>query len=431
MTDSRIGLSLSGGGYRAAAFHLGTLQKLEEMGILSGVSVISTISGGSIAGAAYMVSKDDFKKFEDDTIAKLSSKNLIARAFFTYPASRFTIFFAIFLIVVIYFITHHQPLAVLLTFLAFLFLLYFFQFWIFPVSKAIEKSYAAFFTKRKTLSELPEQPVLVVGSTNLQTARPFVFSKSFMGDSAYTYAETPIRFLVKDFPLARAVMASSCVPAAFSPVIIDREYFEKPELFDTYKPVLADGGVYDNQGIHKIMQSGSFACDIVITSDAGNQLKPEKVLRNSLQIAMRAMNVFMTRIKNVQMITDVYQNHSLANKEVAYLSLGWDADNCIPGFVRNLKSGDVPDAVIARHGLKDEWIQHPEQYEKEIAGKLSENIKYETIVKPDKAELSLARGVGTNLTPLKLPEIRALMKQAAALTEIQIRLYCPSLYSNL
>jgi NTE family protein len=427
MTSSSIGLSLSGGGYRAAAFHLGTLQKLEEMGILSGISVISTISGGSIVGAAYMVSKDDFKKFKEDTIAKLSSKNLIIRAFFTYPASRFTIFLAVVLIAVIYFVAQHQPLAILLTFLAFLFLLYFFQFWIFPVSKAIEKSYAAFFTKHKTLGELPEQPVLVIGSTNLQTARPFVFSKNFMGDSAYTYAETPIRFLGKDFPLARAVMASSCVPAAFSPVIIDRKYFERPELFETYKPVLADGGVYDNQGIHKIMQSGSFACDIVITSDAGNRLKPGKALRNSLQIAMRAMTVFMTRIKNVQMITDVYQNHSLANKELAYLSLGWDADNCIPGFIRNLKSHDIPDAVIARHGLKEEWIQHPEQYEKEIAGKLSENIKYDGIVKPDEAEVALARKVGTNLTPLKPAEIRALMKQAAALTEIQLGLYCPSL----
>jgi NTE family protein len=196
-------------------------------------------------------------------------------------------------------------------------------------------------------------------------------------------------------------MASSCVPAAFSPVTIDKIYFENQDLFEKNKPVLADGGVYDNQGIHKVMQRGSFACDIVITSDAGNRLVTEKNLRNSLAIAMRTMNVFMTRIKNIQMVTDIYQNHSLDNKEVAYLSLGWDAENCIPGFIRNLINGDVPPAVIAHHQLQEEWIKNPKQYEKEITYKLEENIKYRDILMPGKEEVELARKVGTNLTPLK------------------------------
>jgi NTE family protein len=427
MTSSSIGLSLSGGGYRATAFHLGTLKKLNEMGILSRVSVISTISGGSIAGAAYIVSRDDFNKFEEDSIKKLSTKNLITQAFFTYPGSRFTIFFLLFLAALVYFIRHHQHVVVLIIIISFFLLLYYFQFWIFPVSGSIEKLYAKYFTKQERLGDLPESPRLVVGATNLQTARPFVFSKYFMGDSSYAYADIPVRFVARDFPLARAVMASSCVPGAFSPVMIDRKYFEKPELSKENMPILADGGVYDNQGIHKVMQSGSFACDIVITSDAGNRLVPGKKLRNSLEIAMRTMNVFMTRIKNVQMITDIYQNHSLGNKEVAYLSLGWDVENCIPGFIRNLVNNDVPPAVIAHHQLAEEWVKHPKQYEKEITGKLEENIKYNDILKPAKEEVELARKVGTNLTPLKLSAIHALMKQASALTEIQVKLYCPSL----
>ncbi|MBP6024521.1 patatin-like phospholipase family protein, partial [Ferruginibacter sp.] len=49
----RLGLALSGGGYRATAFHLGTLNKLHEMEILQQADVISTISGGSITGAYY------------------------------------------------------------------------------------------------------------------------------------------------------------------------------------------------------------------------------------------------------------------------------------------------------------------------------------------------------------------------------------------
>lgn len=51
--DERIGLALSGGGFRAAAFHLGVLKRLEELRILQRVARISTVSGGSITGALY------------------------------------------------------------------------------------------------------------------------------------------------------------------------------------------------------------------------------------------------------------------------------------------------------------------------------------------------------------------------------------------
>jgi NTE family protein len=50
---SKIGLALSGGGFRAAAFHLGVLKRLEEVGLLPHISVVSTVSGGSITGALY------------------------------------------------------------------------------------------------------------------------------------------------------------------------------------------------------------------------------------------------------------------------------------------------------------------------------------------------------------------------------------------
>ena len=52
---SRIGLCLSGGGFRASFFHLGTLRYLEEAGIMEKVEVVSTVSGGSIIGAYYLV----------------------------------------------------------------------------------------------------------------------------------------------------------------------------------------------------------------------------------------------------------------------------------------------------------------------------------------------------------------------------------------
>ncbi len=59
-----LGLSLSGGGYRAAAFHLGTMRALHKMQVLEKIDVLSTISGGSITGAAYCLYKGDYPSFE-------------------------------------------------------------------------------------------------------------------------------------------------------------------------------------------------------------------------------------------------------------------------------------------------------------------------------------------------------------------------------
>lgn len=60
MDDLKIGLTFSGGGYRAATFHLGVLSyldsvKVEEHTLLEGVTALSTISGGTITGLRYML----------------------------------------------------------------------------------------------------------------------------------------------------------------------------------------------------------------------------------------------------------------------------------------------------------------------------------------------------------------------------------------
>src|SRR5437016_4121503 len=44
-----IALALSGGGFRAMLFHAGALMRLNELGVLSRVARISSVSGGSIA----------------------------------------------------------------------------------------------------------------------------------------------------------------------------------------------------------------------------------------------------------------------------------------------------------------------------------------------------------------------------------------------
>ena len=49
----KVGLALSGGGFRASLYHLGVLAQLAELDMLRTVEVLSCVSGGSIAGAHY------------------------------------------------------------------------------------------------------------------------------------------------------------------------------------------------------------------------------------------------------------------------------------------------------------------------------------------------------------------------------------------
>lgn len=76
-----LGLSLSGGGYRAAAFHLGTLAYLHRVGLLSQLRTISTVSGGTFTGMAYILSlvkEESFPEFFQNYYAFLRDRNLIS-----------------------------------------------------------------------------------------------------------------------------------------------------------------------------------------------------------------------------------------------------------------------------------------------------------------------------------------------------------------
>jgi NTE family protein len=49
--EDGIGLCLSGGGYRAMLFHIGSLWRLNELGLLAKIDRIASVSGGSITAA--------------------------------------------------------------------------------------------------------------------------------------------------------------------------------------------------------------------------------------------------------------------------------------------------------------------------------------------------------------------------------------------
>jgi NTE family protein len=423
----KLGLSLSGGGYRAAVFHLGTLKKLQQLNILQQVDVLSTISGGSITGAYYCLNKDDFDKFEKELYNFFQTKSVIKKVLLSGTFLQLILFSLFFLAPAFYFLFTSTAWLFLVFLGVFIILLLRFQFYIFPVSKRIEKIYDNFFFNKKCLGNLPDKPTLVVGSTNLQTACPFTFSKTWMQDSAYQYMEPAIKFKASGFPISRAVMASSCVPFAFTPIKIDKQFFQEETDAKKVHPLLVDGGVYDNQGIHKIVQGGYYSCKTVITSDAGCGSSGEISLRNTITLLLNTVDVFMSRIKKAQMVQYIYDNAGAANRQIAYFSLGWDVERCIPGFIDNLDDDKIVESVIIAHQLKPEWVKKPRIYEIEITNWLKSRTDYDKIIKPTTEEKFIARKVGTNLTALSKSQVDCLIKQAECLTELQIKLYCPSL----
>ncbi|MEU5099076.1 patatin-like phospholipase family protein [Streptomyces sp. NPDC020996] len=68
-----LGLALSGGGSRAAAFHLGCLRALNDRDLLDRIRVVSGISGGSLLAALWAYGPRDFADFDAHTTSLLRS----------------------------------------------------------------------------------------------------------------------------------------------------------------------------------------------------------------------------------------------------------------------------------------------------------------------------------------------------------------------
>src|SRR3954451_11054871 len=86
----KLGLALSGGGFRATLYHLGLLRFLRDAGILSQVTHITSVSGGSIIAAHVALNWNRYngsaQEFDDAAAEFLSFvglyiRNRIARRF--------------------------------------------------------------------------------------------------------------------------------------------------------------------------------------------------------------------------------------------------------------------------------------------------------------------------------------------------------------
>jgi NTE family protein len=424
---TRIGLALSGGGYRAATYHIGTLRALKKLNLLDKIDVISTNSGGSITGACYSIhhkNYDEFEKIIIEGVQKSVIGNVFKNPRFLIPT---IILISLIVISIILLFTIYAWINIII-WSALILSIVFAQFEMLPVSRIIEGIYDQFFFEQKTLSDLSSKFQTTINSTNLETGRVFHFSKNKMSDSKYQYRGDlePITFNSETFPISRAVMASSCVPFAFTPVKISKEYFNNPLHSKEVSPRLVDGGVYDNQGIHKLtFPKSSSYCENVIISDAGTELPFKNSYKNIISLLIRTSNVFMNRIKNFQMMDNLYRIPTKQDSMVAYQSLGFNLENSIEEFMSMLKSGFLSTEVINSHNIPLEWIEFGKW--SEIEKLVSNNINLKMIIDMgcSEKEIKIARAVGTNLVPLKKEQTLALIKHSEAITELQIKLFLP------
>jgi NTE family protein len=229
-----IGLALSGGGFRATLFHTGTLWRLTELGVLPGLTRISSVSGGSIFLGALACVWEDVLASSSPIAAYI---NLVVAPIRKFCAQQV------------------DSLAIgegLLTVLG-------------SAADAIEAKYSELMPL--SLNRLPDAPLFVFNATNLQTGRDFRFCKPYLGDYRIGLLRNP------DMPVAKAAAASSAFPPFLSPVVLNRPgEFEALVGADlngnsayTDRIFLADGGVYDNLGLETVWKR----CQTVLVSDAG------------------------------------------------------------------------------------------------------------------------------------------------------------------
>ncbi|MBQ9636765.1 MAG: patatin-like phospholipase family protein [Prevotella sp.] len=412
----RIGLALSGGGYRAAAYHIGTLRALHKLGMLDKVDVVSSVSGGSIIAAYYALHDGDYKSFEE-TFSKKIRKGVSKMALIN-------------LIVVIALVVLAFSYGGSWGWLSLL-VLWFLWYKVLPVSCLIAKQYDWLFFHGKKLKDLKPCPVVTINATDYPTVSQFTFSRERM----YNYYYGVDAFYHEQFPISKAVMASSCVPFAFCPIRIPQT-FRTSVMKGKKLPMLLDGGLYDNQGTHVLTDKMSpYKCSYIIVSDAGNGEVSDKWVFNPLITLKRTSEVFMQRIKKIQIQQNLFMK-AHPDKRFAYALLEWDVnERMLKGFIENLKRDNIYPEVVAAHQITPEVIAQLKNSDTaasagdRIMAQLKRNILWDELknLKPSEEEHKKAYAIGTWLFGLSKENIELLSKEAEWKVMMQVRLYLPML----
>ncbi len=268
--DLNIGLTFSGGGYRAATFSLGTLSFLNSVHLEDGrtllecVSALSSVSGGTIPAMKYMLALAKNKSIDEMITGLfdfLCEKDLVVRALQGMSSEK------------------TNPKASLIKIMAGIY-----DEWLFDhatMGDIIDK-----------IKDIPVKDYTAL-STDFDHALPFRFriteGKATSGERLYYglfgNAKNNIGLKVARYITAGETLAcSSCFPSGFEPMMYpdDFEVSHNPEISQmiTKRFGLMDGGVADNQGIESIVHAeerkrkyredrarSDKALDLVIVSD--------------------------------------------------------------------------------------------------------------------------------------------------------------------
>jgi len=243
-----VALAFSGGGTRAAALSYGVMQELRDtyietpdgqVRLLDEVDTISGVSGGSFTAAYYGLFGDRLFTDYEDVFLRRSVQGALLRGLFS-PSNWARSLFSGF---------DRTEMAV--------------------------EFYDRTVFERKTFADLSRSdgPFIEINATELRSGRRFSFTQSMFDEVCSD---------VEDFPVARAVTASSAVPILFPSIVLQNhgrdclpsdlgESRGRQVGFHTDEPPvpylhLVDGGISDNLGLRAIIdrveQSGGIAASL-------------------------------------------------------------------------------------------------------------------------------------------------------------------------
>ena len=245
--DGKISLCLSGGGYRAAIYHLGALRWLNECGVLPRLGTVSCVSGGSIVGAhlAYRLRG----AWPTRPIDAATWTKDIEEPFWN-------------------FVNHNirtRPVAIRL--------LPWNLPWSWSTIESLRKQYIRYLFNGNDpkLSELKGPPEFIFCATDMVFGVNWEACAQHVGDYEAGYASPP----PDEWTVARAVAASSCFPPIFPPAItllapskLKNGRYRQSDRDKLVRGIrLSDGGVYDNLGLQPVMRHRR-----VMASDGGGSM---------------------------------------------------------------------------------------------------------------------------------------------------------------
>ena len=298
--DLKIGIALSGGGVRAAVFHLGVLGRLAEDGLLEKITRISTVSGGTlITGLIYSIAGNKWP-----TSGFYLNKCLVrTRHYLTRTdVQRGALFSGGF-----------RPKDL-----------------IHRRAKLISRSMQDCWGISGSLNDIPLEPRWVLNATTYESGKNWRFiPQRRMGDYVVNYVEKPC------IPLTDAMAASAAYPSLIGPLVLNTKKFswfkfeggnQIPTQPRFKRLHLWDGGVYDNLGaeaLFKIQDNDKYQDDFnfLVVSDASNAIETRKHPIWFWKRAYRLMIVAMDQVRSLRARTlnNYFETH---NSSGVYLKIG-------------------------------------------------------------------------------------------------------------